>query len=61
MTGFFTGFIVAPLVFGITVDITGSYAVSWSALGILLASTSLVMIGWDRYTRAAVTGRVPKP
>jgi predicted MFS family arabinose efflux permease len=61
MTGFFTGFIVAPLGFGITVDITGSYAVSWSALGILLASTSLVMIGWDRYARAAATGTAPKP
>lgn len=53
LVGFFLGFVVAPPVFGITVDLTESYTVAWAIAAALFAVGSIVPIQWQRRIRQA--------
>jgi predicted MFS family arabinose efflux permease len=54
--GFYIGFVGSPMVFGLLVDATGSYALAWSLVGLGFAATVAVILGWRR---TAAHGHVP--
>lgn len=46
--GFYIGFVGSPVLFGLLVDATGSYALAWSLIGLGFAATVAVILGWRR-------------
>jgi predicted MFS family arabinose efflux permease len=44
LLGFYTGFVIAPLVFGISVDVTGSFDVGWGIVALCLLLAMLVSL-----------------
>ena len=54
--GFYIGFVGSPVLFGLLVDATGSYALAWTLVGLGFAATVAVILGWRR---SAAHGRVP--
>ncbi|MDX6586802.1 MAG: hypothetical protein QOI31_1275, partial [Solirubrobacterales bacterium] len=48
MSGFFAGFIISPILFGLAVDVTGGYAMSWAMFSALLFTTSVIVWAQDR-------------
>ena len=40
--------LLAPVLFGLLVDTTGSYTLAWSLVGLGFAATVLVILGWRR-------------
>jgi hypothetical protein len=46
--GFYIGFVGSPMIFGLLVDATGSYALAWTLVGVGFAATSAVILGWRR-------------
>ena len=54
--GFYIGFVGSPVLFGLLVDATGSYALAWSLVGLGFAATVAVILGWRR---SAAHARAP--
>ncbi|HEX5578031.1 MAG TPA: hypothetical protein VFY43_00005, partial [Candidatus Limnocylindria bacterium] len=54
--GFYIGFVGSPMLFGLLVDATESYALAWSFVGLGFAATVAVILGWRR---TAAHARVP--
>jgi predicted MFS family arabinose efflux permease len=48
VTGFYVGFVVSPMLFGYSVDLTGTYSVGWGAVAAVFLVATLVATRWDR-------------
>jgi predicted MFS family arabinose efflux permease len=46
--GFYIGFVGSPMIFGLLVDATGSYALAWTLVGVGFAATAAVILAWRR-------------
>lgn len=48
LLGFYLGFVVAPVAFGATVDVTGSYLPGWASVGAAFAAAAVLADRWRR-------------
>jgi predicted MFS family arabinose efflux permease len=48
LTGFYVGFVVSPMLFGYSVDRTGSYDLGWGAVALVFVLAAAVAAGWHR-------------
>jgi predicted MFS family arabinose efflux permease len=68
LTGFFGGFVAAPVLFGLSVDLAGTYGWGWGAVLIVPATAAVAALVWGRESsvnhpslKAAVAGSHPSP
>ncbi|HZG96171.1 MAG TPA: MFS transporter [Mycobacteriales bacterium] len=52
LLGFFTGFVISPVAFGWSVDVTGSYTPGWLAVCVSFALAAVVAATWHRTLQA---------
>ncbi len=55
-TAFYSGFVVAPLVFGWLVDVTGGYDAGWGLVLALFVAATALSAAWHRADRARRAG-----
>jgi MFS family permease len=55
LSGFYAGFVASPLLFGYSVDRTGSYVAGWVAIGLVFLAAAAVALLWGLSRRREVT------
>jgi predicted MFS family arabinose efflux permease len=59
LMGFYLGFVVSPVLFGHSVDETGSYVLGWGSLALLFLLSLVVTMSWSRAHRRSVAPTEP--
>jgi nitrate/nitrite transporter NarK len=50
-TGFYGGFVVSPILFGYSVDVTGGYGLGWGSVAVVFLLATLLALGWEASRR----------
>jgi predicted MFS family arabinose efflux permease len=58
LTGFYGGFVVSPVAFGYSVDVTGDYVVGWSVVALVFLAAAVLAV-LSRRVGAVAGGREP--